>query len=132
MRHKMHEAEIDKNEVSKDFEFIFKGNQAILCISSDFGEDPTLYGVSIIADRIHSKQGLILNASFSELQELAEEIENLFDAMRLIIIKIIHRFYEKEKPVEVSIAYGLFEIIKELQFSIKKLCELLETYKTPF
>jgi hypothetical protein len=132
MKHKMHETEIDKNEVSKDFEFIFKGNQAILCISSDFDEDPTLYGVSIIAGRIHSKRGLILNSSFSELQELAGDLENLFDSMRLIIIKMTHRFYKKEKPVEVSIAYGLFEIIQELQSSIKQLCEILELYKTPF
>lgn len=132
MKQKMHEEEINRNEVLKEFECIFKGNQAILSICSDFNDFPTLYGISMIAGRIHSKQGLILNASFSDLQELADELENLFDAMRLIIIKITHRFYEKEKPVEVSIAYGLFEIIQELQFSIKQLCELLEPYKTPF
>ena len=63
----MHEEEIDRNEVSEEFELIFKGNQAILCISSEFNEDPMLYGVYIIAGRIHSKQRLIMNASFSEI-----------------------------------------------------------------
>ena len=72
----MHEEEIDRNEVSEEFELIFKGNQAILCISSEFNEDPMLYGVYIIAGRIHSKQRLIMNASFSELQQLAEDLEN--------------------------------------------------------
>ena len=52
--------------------------------------------------------------------------------MRLIIINITHRFYKKEKPTVVSIAYGLFKIIQELQSSIKQLCEILEPYKTPF
>jgi len=132
MKQKINEKDIDENEVLDEFEFIFKGNQAILCISSDFNEDPTLYGVSIIAGRIHSKRGLILKPSFPELQELAEDLENLLDSMRLIIIKITHRFYEKEKPVVVCIAYGLFEIIQELQSSIKQLCEILEPYKTPF
>ena len=129
----MHEEEIDRNEVSEEFELIFKGNQAILCISSEFNEDPMLYGVYIIAGRIYSKQRLIMNASFSELQQIAEDLENLLASMRLIIIiNITHKFYEKDKPVVVSIAYALFEIIQELHFSIKQLCELLEPYKTPF
>ena len=82
----MHEEEIDRNEVSEEFELIFKGNQAILCISSEFNEDPMLYGVYIIAGRIYSKQRLIMNASFSELQQIAEDLENLLASMRLIII----------------------------------------------
>ena len=128
----MNEEEIDKNEIAKEFELIFKGNQAILCISSEFNEDPMLYGVYIIAGRIYSKQRLIMNASFSELQQIAEDLENLLASMRLIIINITHRFYKKEKPTVVSIAYGLFEIIQEIYFSNKQLCELLEPYKTPF
>lgn len=132
MKQKIDEEEIDKNEIAKELELIFKGNQAILCISSEFNEDPMLYGVYIIAGRIYSKQRLIMNASFSELQQIAEDLEKLFASMRLIIINITHRFYEKDKPVVVSIAYGLFEIIQELHFSIKQLCELLEPYKTPF
>lgn len=132
MKQKINEEEIDENEVSKEFELIFKGNQAILCISSEFNEDPMLYGVYIIAGRIYSKQRLIMNASFSELQQIAEDLENLLASMRLIIINITHRFYEKDKPVVVSIAYGLFEIIQELQSSINQLCEILEPYKTPF
>lgn len=131
MKQKIDEEEIDENEVLDEFEFIFKGNQAILCISSEFNEDPMLYGVYIIAGRIYSKQRVIMNASFSELQQIAEDLENLLASMRLII-NITHRFYEKDKPVVVSIAYGLFEIIQELQSSIKQLCEILEPYKTPF
>lgn len=131
MKQKIDEEEIDENEVLDEFKFIFKGNQAILCISSEFNEDPMLYGVYIIAGRIYSKQRLIMNASFSELQQIAEDLENLLASMRLII-NITHRFYEKDKPVVVSIAYGLFEIIQELQSSIKQLCEILEPYKTPF
>ena len=76
MKQKIDEEEIDKNEIAKEFELIFKGNQAILCISSEFNEDPMLYGVYIIAGRIYSKQRLIMNASFSELQQIAEDLEN--------------------------------------------------------
>ena len=126
---KMHEEEIDRNELLEEFKLIFK---AILSISSEFNEDPMLYGVYIIAGRIHSKQRLIMNASFSELQQIAEDLENLLASMRLIIINITHRFYKKEKPTVVSIAYGLFEIIQEIYFSNKQLCEILEPYKTPF
>ena len=61
-----------------------------------------------------------------------EDVENLLASMRLIIINITHRFYKKEKPTVVSIAYGLFEIIKELYSTINQLCEILEPYKTPF
>lgn len=129
---KMHEEEIDRNELLEEFKLIFKGNQALLCISSEFNEDPMLYGVYIIAGRIYSKQRLIMNASFSELQQIAEDLENLLASMRLIIINITHRFYKKEKPTVISIAYGLFEIIQEIYFSNKQLCEILEPYKTPF
>ena len=45
----MNEEEIDKNEIAKEFELIFKGNQAILCISSEFNEDPKTF--DIVYDR---------------------------------------------------------------------------------
>ena len=82
MKQKIDEEEIDENEVLDEFEFIFKGNQAILCISSEFNEDPMLYGVYIIAGRIYSKQRVIMNASFSELQQIAEDLENLLFSIK--------------------------------------------------
>ena len=73
-----------------------------------------------------------LNKIKKFFKTIAEDLENLLASMRLIIINITHRFYKKEKPTVVSIAYGLFEIIKELYSTINQLCEILEPYKTPF
>ena len=73
-----------------------------------------------------------LNKIKKFFKTIAEDLENLLASMRLIIINITHRFYKKEKPTVVSIAYGLFEIIQEIYFSNKQLCEILEPYKTPF
>ena len=80
----------------------------------------------------YPKLRTLLYTIFSELQQIAEDLKNLLASMRLIIINITHRFYKKEKPTVVSIAYGLFEIIQEIYFSNKQLCEILEPYKTPF